>query len=104
MGYASFDAILNTLDTLTGVQLSQIQHEIDRILVARQEQQPVEQIPSDAVPVVGGYLRQEYSKCGKERCKVCATGQGHGPYWYRYVYRKGGGHKRVYVGKEKPTG
>lgn len=100
MPYTSFEAILTTVDTLTDAQLIRIQREIERILSDRNEQQT---LPADAVPVAGGYLRQEYSKCGKERCKKCATGQGHGPYWYRYTYRKGGGHKREYVGKQKPA-
>src|SRR5689334_12170039 len=86
MPYASFEAILTTVDTLTDAQLIRIHREIDRILADRQAQQSIAAVPDDAVPVVGGYLRQEYNKCGKERCKKCSAGQGHGPYWYRYTY------------------
>lgn len=100
MPYTSFEAILTTVDTLTDAQLIRIQREIDRIRSDRKEQTSA--MPDGAVPVVGGYLRQEYAKCGKERCKKCTEGQGHGPYWYRYTYKRGGGHRREYVGKEKP--
>ena len=31
-----------------------------------------------------GTLRLERVKCGKDRCKKCAEGGGHGPYWYLY--------------------
>ncbi|MBV9455264.1 MAG: hypothetical protein JOZ19_14300 [Rubrobacter sp.] len=29
-----------------------------------------------------GMLRLEHVKCGKERCKKCIEGEGHGTYWY----------------------
>ncbi len=28
--------------------------------------------------------RQQYTRCGKERCRKCKEGAGHGPYWYAY--------------------
>src|SRR5260370_22012678 len=28
--------------------------------------------------------RQQYTRCGKERCRKCKAGAGHGPYWYAY--------------------
>ena len=28
--------------------------------------------------------RQQYTHCGKERCRKCKEGAGHGPYWYAY--------------------
>jgi DNA-binding SARP family transcriptional activator/Tfp pilus assembly protein PilF len=28
--------------------------------------------------------RQQYTRCGKERCRKCREGNGHGPYWYAY--------------------
>lgn len=43
----------------------------------------------------------EYVKCGKQGCR-CATGQGHGPYWYSYQRRNG----RVtseYIGRSAPA-
>jgi DNA-binding SARP family transcriptional activator/Flp pilus assembly protein TadD len=28
--------------------------------------------------------RQQFTRCGKERCRKCKEGAGHGPYWYAY--------------------
>jgi len=28
--------------------------------------------------------RQQFTRCGKERCRKCKEGSGHGPYWYAY--------------------
>ena len=39
----------------------------------------------------------KYVRCGKPRCR-CATGLGHGPYWYRARHDRAGVHWR-YVGK-----
>jgi tetratricopeptide (TPR) repeat protein len=33
--------------------------------------------------------RQQYTRCGKERCRKCREGTGHGPYWYAYWSEKG---------------
>ncbi|EFH88963.1 DUF6788 family protein [Ktedonobacter racemifer] len=33
--------------------------------------------------------RQQYTRCGKERCRKCREGVGHGPYWYAYWSEKG---------------
>jgi DNA-binding SARP family transcriptional activator len=33
--------------------------------------------------------RQQYTRCGKERCRKCKEGSGHGPYWYAYWSEKG---------------
>ncbi|GHO50280.1 DUF6788 family protein [Ktedonospora formicarum] len=33
--------------------------------------------------------RQQYTRCGKERCRKCRDGVGHGPYWYAYWSEKG---------------
>jgi hypothetical protein len=46
-------------------------------------------------------LQRQYVRCGKERCKKCATGQGHGPYWYAY-WRAGPKVRKRYIGKELP--
>jgi hypothetical protein len=43
-------------------------------------------------------------KCGKDRCKKCERGEGHGPYWYLYFRRNGKLISR-YIGKtEDPEG
>jgi hypothetical protein len=51
----------------------------------------------------GGTYRLELVSCGKDRCRKCAEGPGHGPYWYRY-YRRGGKVVSKYVGKQLPAG
>ena len=28
--------------------------------------------------------RQQFTRCGKQRCRKCKEGPGHGPYWYAY--------------------
>jgi DNA-binding SARP family transcriptional activator len=33
--------------------------------------------------------RQQYTRCGKERCHKCKEGNGHGPYWYAYWSESG---------------
>jgi hypothetical protein len=40
----------------------------------------------------------QFVKCGRPGCK-CATGQGHGPYWYGYRSVKNKT-KAKYIGKE----
>lgn len=44
---------------------------------------------------------QQVSYCGKERCRKCRAGIGHGPYWYAYQIVKGRT-VRTYVGKNPP--
>ncbi len=33
--------------------------------------------------------RRQYTRCGKQRCRKCREGEGHGPYWYAYWSEKG---------------
>jgi DNA-binding SARP family transcriptional activator/tetratricopeptide (TPR) repeat protein len=33
--------------------------------------------------------RQQFTRCGKERCRKCHEGPGHGPYWYAYWSEQG---------------
>jgi DNA-binding SARP family transcriptional activator/Tfp pilus assembly protein PilF len=33
--------------------------------------------------------RQQFTRCGKPRCRKCREGAGHGPYWYAYWSEKG---------------
>src|SRR5947207_1839517 len=33
--------------------------------------------------------RQQFTRCGKERCRKCREGDGHGPYWYAYWSENG---------------
>jgi len=53
-------------------------------------------------PTTGRLYKQEMSFCGKERCKKCARGEGHGPYWYAYWWEDGKTRKK-YVGKNLPA-
>jgi hypothetical protein len=60
--------------------------------------------PSELHDADGWLYRQELVDCGKGatgRCRKCANGPGHGPYWYRYHWYDGKMCKR-YVGKRLP--
>ena len=52
-------------------------------------------------PASAGTLRLEMVKCGKDRCRTCAAGEGHGPYWYLY-FRRNGKLTSRYIGKMIP--
>jgi len=45
--------------------------------------------------------RQQYTRCGKERCRKCKEGAGHGPYWYAY-WSENGRTISKYVGLRLP--
>lgn len=50
-----------------------------------------------------GTVRREYRKCGKENCRKCSEGEGHGRYFYRYYRDEPNGKlKSEYLGKELP--
>lgn len=59
------------------------------------------QPPTDQLPEGRVSLQRQYVRCGKERCKKCSSGSGHGPYWYAY-WRAGPKVKKRYLGKELP--
>ncbi|MEO6892684.1 MAG: AAA family ATPase, partial [Ktedonobacteraceae bacterium] len=44
---------------------------------------------------------QQISYCGKQRCRKCREGVGHGPYWYAYR-TENGRTTRTYIGKNPP--
>ncbi|HET7641265.1 MAG TPA: DUF6788 family protein, partial [Ktedonobacteraceae bacterium] len=46
--------------------------------------------------------RQQYTRCGKERCRKCKDGAGHGPYWYAY-WSENGRTISKYVGIRLPA-
>ncbi|MEO7020660.1 MAG: DUF6788 family protein [Ktedonobacteraceae bacterium] len=46
--------------------------------------------------------RQQYTRCGKERCRKCKEGEGHGPYWYAY-WSENGRTVSKYIGIHAPT-
>jgi hypothetical protein len=43
--------------------------------------------------------RKQWVRCGKAGCR-CASGRGHGPYWYRY-WKEGTRTRSVYVGRQR---
>src|SRR5579859_252623 len=45
---------------------------------------------------------QQVSYCGKQRCRKCRDGVGHGPYWYAYS-TENGRTTRSYIGKNLPA-
>ncbi len=46
--------------------------------------------------------RQQFTRCGKQRCRKCKEGEGHGPYWYAYWSEKGRTVSK-YVGSRLPA-
>jgi DNA-binding SARP family transcriptional activator len=45
--------------------------------------------------------RQQFTRCGKQRCHKCRQGAGHGPYWYAY-WSVNGRTVSKYLGKDLP--
>ena len=45
--------------------------------------------------------RQQFTRCGKQRCRKCKEGEGHGPYWYAY-WSENGRTKTRYIGVRLP--
>lgn len=46
--------------------------------------------------------RQQYTRCGKQRCRKCREGAGHGPYWYAY-WSENGRTISKYIGIHPPA-
>ena len=46
--------------------------------------------------------RQQYTRCGKQRCHKCKEGAGHGPYWYAY-WSENGRTVSKYIGIHPPA-
>jgi len=46
--------------------------------------------------------RQQFTRCGKQRCHKCREGPGHGPYWYAYWSEKGRTISK-YIGSNLPA-
>ena len=82
-------------------ELEDLRNRIEAELTKRQlaEQEPAEgRRVLEERPASAGTLRLEMVKCGKERCKKCERGEGHGPYWYLY-FRHNGKLRSRYIGK-----
>ncbi len=45
--------------------------------------------------------RQQFTRCGKQRCRKCREGTGHGPYWYAY-WSENGRTVSKYIGIHPP--
>jgi DNA-binding SARP family transcriptional activator len=45
--------------------------------------------------------RQQFTRCGKQRCHKCREGAGHGPYWYAY-WSENGRTMSKYIGTRLP--
>lgn len=46
--------------------------------------------------------RQQFTRCGKQRCRKCREGPGHGPYWYAY-WSENGRTVSKYIGIHPPS-
>ncbi|HZU69622.1 MAG TPA: tetratricopeptide repeat protein [Ktedonobacteraceae bacterium] len=46
--------------------------------------------------------RQQFTRCGKQRCHKCKDGPGHGPYWYAY-WSENGRTISKYIGIHPPA-
>ena len=94
---------LEALDTVQFVEISAMISDIER---ERAEERRRKLEERRRKPDRGGrYLRLERVKCGKEECRKCSGEHPelHGPYWYLYRPKKGGGGRTSeYVGKALP--
>src|SRR5690349_4155455 len=46
--------------------------------------------------------RRQFTRCGKQRCRKCKEGAGHGPYWYAY-WSENGRTVSKYIGLQPPA-
>jgi hypothetical protein len=85
----------HSVRTLSPKELKELRALLDQLL------QHPEESPSRTPRTTKRHYtyRREYVRCGKQGCK-CATGQGHGPYWYAY-WKEGGTLKKKYLGKSR---
>ena len=96
-----------TKTQITTAQTSELEALRDRLEaeLTRRELVNTEPAPGHQVveerPTMAGTLRLEKVKCGKNRCKKCERGEGHGPYWYLY-FRRNGKLTSRYIGKTIP--
>src|SRR5947208_58593 len=95
------ETIIKTLDTLTLAELKRIDAALHELLdrIKEWQQPPDPSQPLGARAAKGKTYRLEKVRCGKDTCKRCAEGPGHGPYWYCYWSEKGRTRK-LYIGKE----
>ena len=89
-------AHIRELETLR----NRIEAELTWRELAEREPAPSREVVEER-PASAGTLRLEMVKCGKDRCKKCERGEGHGPYWYLY-FRRSGKLTSRYIGKMIP--
>ncbi len=97
---------LESLDPAEFVEISSAVSDIqrDRQEARRRKLEERRSRPREK-PRQSRYLRLERVKCGKKGCRKCAGEHAelHGPYWYLYRPKKGGGGRTSeYVGKALP--
>jgi hypothetical protein len=94
--------VLDLITTLTLPEARQVAEALHAYIATVEAwQQPTPNVV-EQIDAPGGCYRQELVKCGKPGCK-CARGELHGPYWYGYTYKKGGGQSKRYIGKQRPA-
>lgn len=98
--------ILTQIQNLDLDELRRLSHEIQLLITTREaEQQPPARQRVEERRRGGVSYCLEYTRCGK--CKKCANGPAHGPYWYAY-WNEEGKTKSKYIGKtlrdEQTTG
>lgn len=69
---------------------------IVRGLLLHADGEPEGAVDEAGLPLNVSY-RQEYVRCGKERCTTCP----HGPYWYAY-WKEDGRSRSQYIGRHLP--
>src|SRR5215216_6773462 len=92
------------ITTATNTALEELRNRIEAELTRRElagREHTDERQMKEERPASVGTLRLEMVKCGKERCKTCGRGEGHGPYWYLY-FRRNGKLTSRYIGKTIP--
>ncbi len=80
--------------------LERIEQELVRRELEEREEKATREVVETKHTPKGSY-QLELVDCGKDRCKKCAKGPSHGPYWYHY-FRRGGRLTSRYIGKNLP--
>lgn len=89
------------LKRLSPRELKELQASLKRLIRQKEQNSAEERLPGKTGAAKRHYTyRREYVKCGKPGCQ-CATGRGHGPYWYAY-WKENGRLKKRYIGKKRP--
>ncbi len=75
--------------------MKEIRELVERVKKMERELRELRSVRSSSMKK-GYFVR--YVKCGKKNCRVCASGEGHGPYVYKTV-REGDRVRSIYMGK-----